>query len=101
MERADGELELLEVAVQAGGEDRQAGEGGDGGDEGGQPDCPAGPVDDLPGGGVQHPQGHPHHLTPLHYGQDNLSLLNLGGGLADVVAPLVPDIHWNTTNKSQ
>ena len=86
-------MELLQVAVEAGGEDREAGEGGDRGDEGGQPDWPAGPVDDLPGEGVQQPQGHHHHLTPLHYGQDHLSLLNLGSGLADVVPPLVPDIH--------
>ena len=57
VEGADAQLHLLEAAVQAGGEDGQAGEGGDRGDQGGQPDGLAGPVDDLPGGGVQDTQG--------------------------------------------
>ena len=86
-------LPSVEAAVEAGGEDRQAGEGGHRGDQRGQPDGPAGLVEDLPGGGVQDPQGHPHHLAPLHYGEADLSLASLRCGLAYVVAPLVPDVH--------
>ena len=93
LERADGQLELLEAAVEAGGEDGQAGEGGHRGYERGQPDRLAAPVDDLPGEGVQDPQGHLHHLASLHYGQADLSLTNLRCDLAHVVSPLVPDIH--------